>query len=90
LVLASLGLMLCFDLWLSEMIPFSEPERHQLLDFHKLRMDQAWRKGLISNTTYVRSLFNMGYFPNDAITELNHLKLEKGIPLGENKPEDRS
>jgi hypothetical protein len=59
------------------MIPHSEPETPRILDMNKLRMDQAWRKGLIGDSTYLRSLFIMGYVPRDAATELNLLKLEK-------------
>ena len=54
----------------------SDPERKELLDFQKLRMDQAFRKGLIGEPTYLRSLFNMGWSPRDAQTELNLLKME--------------
>ena len=63
-------------------ISHSDPERPALLDMQKLRMDQCWRKGEIGDSTYLRSLFNMGYVPRDANTELNLLKLEKGMPLG--------
>jgi hypothetical protein len=59
------------------MIHFSNAERPALLDMQKLRMDQAWRKGLIGDATYVRSLSFYGYLPNDANTELSLLKLEK-------------
>jgi hypothetical protein len=59
------------------MIPHSDPERPQQLGMQKLRMDQCWRRGEISNTTYLRSLFIMGYSPADAVTELNLLKMEK-------------
>ena len=59
------------------MLPhFSDPERREILDFHKLRMDQCWRRREIGDATYLRSLFNMGYSPADANTELNLLKLE--------------
>ena len=63
---------------------FSDPERSQQLDMQKLRMDQAWRKGLIGDAAYVRSLFSYGYLPKDATTELHLLKLERGQPLGDN------
>jgi len=56
---------------------FSDPERPALLDMQKLRMDQHWRKGEIGDSTYLRSLFIMGYSTADAVTELNLLKLEK-------------
>ena len=67
------------------MIPhFSDPERPRQLDMQKLRMDKCWRNGEIGNSTYLRSLFNMGWSSTDAVTELNLLKLEKGMPLGDN------
>ena len=59
------------------MIPHTDPERPQLLDFQKLRMDQCWRKREILDHTYVRSLVVMGYSPLDAACELNLLKLER-------------
>ena len=59
------------------MIPHSDPERPQQLDMQKLRLDQYWRRGEISNATYLRSLFIMGYSSTDATTELNLLKMEK-------------
>ena len=59
------------------MIPHSDPERPAHLDMQKLRMDQLWRKGQIGDATYCRSLFSMGYLPDEAVTELNLLKLER-------------
>lgn len=59
------------------MIAFSEAERPALLDWEKLRMDQCWRRGAIGDATYLRTLFNMGYVPRDAQTELNLLRLER-------------
>jgi hypothetical protein len=59
------------------MISFSDPERAELLDMQKLRMDQCWRNKQIGDLTYIRSLTFYGYLPKDAITELNLLKLEK-------------
>jgi hypothetical protein len=59
------------------MIPHTDPERPALSDVQKLRMDQCWRKGLIGDSTYVRSLTFCGYLPKDACTELNLLKLER-------------
>ena len=59
------------------MISFTDSERPQVLDMQKLRMDQAWRKGLIGDATYLRSLSFCGYLPKDANTELNLLRLEK-------------
>ena len=66
------------------MISHHDLERPALLDMQKLRMDQAWRKGLIGDATYVRSLSFYGYLPKDATTELHLLKLERGQPLGDN------
>lgn len=60
-------------------IAHSDPERNQLLDMKKLRMDQLWRKKQIGDSTYLRSLFIMGYLPKDANVELNLLKME-GLP----------
>lgn len=61
------------------MISRHDPERPQLLDMAKLRMDQCWRKRQIGDATYVRSLTFYGYLPKDANTELNLLKLETRI-----------
>ena len=58
------------------MLSHSDPERSQLLDMAKLRMDQHWRKREIGDSTYLRSLFIMGYLPAEANTELNLLRLE--------------
>ena len=58
------------------MIPFSEPERPALNDMAKLRMDQYWRRGAIGDSTYLRSLFIMGFLPDVANSELNLLKIE--------------
>ncbi len=59
------------------MTHFSDPERVHNLDLSKLRMDQHWRRGEILDNTYLRSLCNMGYLPDEANTELNLLKMEK-------------
>ena len=61
------------------MIPHSDPERPQVLDMAKLRMDQCWRKREIGDSTYLRSLFIMGYLPAEANTELNLLRMERGL-----------
>lgn len=58
------------------MIHFSDPEKPKIVDIQKLRMDQAWRKKEILDATYLRSLFIMGYLPDEANIELNLLKLE--------------
>jgi hypothetical protein len=55
----------------------SDPERSQHLDMKKLRLEQAWRKGLIGDVTYLRSLMIDGWAPRDANTELGLLKLER-------------
>ena len=54
----------------------SDPERRHNVDMQKLRMDQHWRKKEITDSTYLRSLFIMGYLPDEANTELNLLKME--------------
>lgn len=56
---------------------FSDPERSADIDMKKLRMDQHWRKREIGDATYLRSLFIMGYLPDEANTELRLLKLER-------------
>lgn len=58
-------------------IAHSDPERSQLLDMKKLRMDQCWRRREIGDLTYIRSLTFYGYLPSEAIVELNLLKMEK-------------
>ena len=58
------------------MTPFSDPERPRDRDMSKLRMDQLWRKRQIHDTTYLRSLFILGYLPDEARTELSLLKME--------------
>lgn len=62
---------------MTTLISHHEPERPQMLDMAKLRMDQCWRKGEIGDSTYLRSLLIMGYQPAEATTELNLLKLER-------------
>lgn len=59
------------------MTHFSDPERPAHLDMQKLRMDQCWRRGEILDNTYLRSLFIMGYLPDEARTQLNLLKMER-------------
>lgn len=59
------------------LIPHQEPEKPQMLDMAKLRMDQCWRHKEITDSTYLRSLFIHGYSPAEAVTELNLLKLER-------------
>ena len=59
------------------MIPHADPERPQLLDMQKLRIDQHWRRREIGDATYVRSLTFYGYLPKDAVIELNLLKMER-------------
>lgn len=59
------------------MIPHpSDPERAEVIDFRKLRMDQCWRKREILDNTYLRSLLILGYKPDEAATELSLLKME--------------
>jgi len=56
---------------------FSDPERPSDINMQKLCMDQHWRKHEIGDATYLRSLFVMGYLPDEARTELNLLKMER-------------
>lgn len=58
------------------MIDRTDPERPQLIDMQKLRMDQLWRKKQILDNTYLRSLFILGYLPDEANTQLKLLKME--------------
>lgn len=62
---------------MTTLIPHQEPERPQMLDMAKLRMDQCWRRKEIGEMTYLRSLFLMGFTPAEANVELNLLKLER-------------
>ncbi len=59
------------------MTHFSDPERSRNRDLVKLQLDSYWRCGRILDNTYLRSLFIMGYLPDEANTELNLLKMEK-------------
>lgn len=61
---------------MTSLISHQEPERPAMLDMAKLRMDQALRRKEIGRTTYLRSLFIMGYSPRDAATELSLLEME--------------
>ena len=58
------------------MTHFSDSERPAHLDMQKLRLDQHWRKREILDNTYLRSLFILGYLPDEANTELRLLKME--------------
>lgn len=62
---------------MTPLIPHHEPEKPQMLDMAKLRMDQCWRKGEIGDLTFLRSLTFMGYTPAEANVELNLLKMER-------------
>lgn len=61
------------------MSDFTDAERSKALNFNKLRMDQCWRRKEIGDATYLRSLFLMGFLPDEANTELNLLKMEDPI-----------
>lgn len=65
---------------MTALISHHDPEKPQMVDMAKLRMDQCWRKKEILDGTYLRSLFIMGYSPAEAVTELNLLKLERWKP----------
>ena len=58
------------------MIPYSEPERSEMIDMRKLKMDQLWRQKKVGDLTYIRSPTFYRYSVSDAITELNLLKME--------------
>jgi len=58
------------------MLDRSDPERPIAIDMQKLWMDQYWRRGEISDNTYLRSLFIMGFLPDVANSELALLKME--------------
>ena len=55
----------------------TDSEAPQLLDMAKLHIDQCWRRREIGDVTYLRSLFIMGYLPDEANTELNLLRMER-------------
>lgn len=59
------------------MTHFSDHERPFYREQSKLRFDQLWRKQQIGDATYCRSLFILGFLPDEARTELNLLKLER-------------
>lgn len=59
------------------MTHFSDHERSFYREQSKLRFDQLWRKGQILDATYLRSLFVIGFLPDEARTELNLLKTER-------------
>lgn len=62
---------------MTALISHHEPEKPQMVDMAKLRMDQEWRKKEIGDMTFLRSLIIMGYTPAEANVELNLLKLER-------------
>lgn len=62
---------------MTALISHHDPEKPQMVDMAKLRMDQCWRKREIGDATYLRSLFFGGYTPAEAVAELNLLKLER-------------
>lgn len=59
------------------MTHFSDPEMFKIKDSRKREFDRMWRKGEILDNTYLRSLFILGFLPDEANTELNMLKMEK-------------
>lgn len=58
------------------MISHSDPERPALRLHEQHRMEQAWRRGAIGDTTYVRALVFAGEAPADAASRLRMLKAE--------------
>lgn len=65
---------------MTTLISHHDPEKPQMVDMAKLRMDQCWRRGEIGDLTFLRSLVIMGYSPADANVELNLLKMERWKP----------
>lgn len=56
------------------MTHFSDPEARQALNERKIARDAEWLKKQIGDATYLRSLMILGYLPDEAKTELWHLK----------------
>jgi hypothetical protein len=66
------------------MTHFSDPEMSKIKDSRKREFDRMWRKGEILDNTYLRSLFILGFLPDEARTELSLLKMDvkqRGIRL---------
>ena len=55
---------------------FSDPEARHLLDIRKQQRDAEWLRGVIGDATYLLSLRILGYFPDEAKTELNLLAMD--------------
>lgn len=58
------------------MIAFSDPERSALQELEQHRIEQAWRRGAIGDSTYLRSLVFAGETPADAASRLRMLKAD--------------
>ena len=58
------------------MISHHDPERTALLDARSRRMDALWRRGVIGDSTYLRSLFIDGVDAADARSRLACLKMD--------------
>lgn len=54
-----------------------DPERPRLCAEEKQRMDALWRRRMIGDATYMRSLMILGYGDRDARTELSLLEMER-------------
>jgi hypothetical protein len=54
-----------------------DPEWPARRDEEKARMDAAWRRGVIGDSTYLRSLMLLGWDDRDVHVELNLLRMEK-------------
>ena len=53
------------------------PEHWETLRFRKDQRDDEFRKALIGEMTYLRSIMLLGYTEREARTELSLLKMEK-------------
>ncbi len=58
------------------MISHSDPERIALLADRARRFDDLFYRGLIGESTYLRSLMIDGLLPDEARTRLSLLKME--------------
>lgn len=58
------------------MILHTDPERPALRLLEQHRMEQAWRRGAIGDTTLIRALVFAGEDPADAASRLRMLKAE--------------
>jgi hypothetical protein len=59
------------------LISHHEPERPAIYDARKRQFDRLWLSGEIGESTYLRSLFILGYLPDEANSELALLRMGK-------------